>query len=158
MKKHVASKLRQLANYIPPVVEFIPIRVQKTGEELNSIIDEEKRNQEAKVEAKRQAEFDALPWYDKIKVVAKEHYQDLGLIEADATNTIEPKITFEPEKVYVQKRKTPKLVNHYKNLKREWELNGQQGITDYAKRMKQLNELQNRSNATNPPGQETPTR
>lgn len=127
MKKHVASKLRQLAGYIPPVVEFIPIRVQKTGEELNSIIDEEKRKH-----------YEALPWYDKIKLAIKEHGNDLGIAEKQV-----PKVSFEDGKVYVQKRKTPKLVNHYKNLKREWEANGQQGITDYAKRMKQLNELQN---------------
>lgn len=147
MKKHIAKKLRELAGYIPPVVEFVPIRVSKKGSELNAIIDEEIQKQEAK----KQAEYDALPWYEKIKLATIDHGADLGLIAIEKEEPITAKITYEEDKLYVQKRKTPKLVNHYKNLKREWEQNGQDGITRYAKIMKSINQQQNQpTNATNP--------
>lgn len=151
MKKNIAKKLRELAGYIPPVVEFVPIRVSKKGSELNEIIEAEANKQNAELEAKRQAEYDALPWYEKIKLATIEHGADLGLIAIEKEEPITAKITYEEDKLYVQKRKTPKLVNHYKNLKREWEQNGQQGITDYAKIMKSINQQQNQpTNATNP--------
>lgn len=146
MKKNIAKKLRELAGYIPPVIEFIPIRVSKKGSELNEIINAEIQKQEAK----KQAEYDALPWYEKIKLATIEHGADLGLVSKDKEEPITAKITYEEDKLYVQKRKTPKLVNHYKNLKREWEKNGQEGITQYAMIMKRINQQQNQpTNATN---------
>ena len=150
MKKNIAKKLRELAGYIPPVIEFVPIRVAKKGSELNEIIDAEIQKQRIEQEAKKQAEYDALPWYEKIKLATIEHGADLGLVSKNQEEPITAKITYEEDKLYVQKRKTPKLVNHYKNLKREGELNGQEGITQYAKIMKSINEQQNQpTNATN---------
>ncbi len=126
MKKSVAKKLRELAEHIPPVVMFEPKKVVKTGKELNAIIDQ-----------KAEEHYKALPWYEKIKVAIKQHGADLGIVEP-----IEPK-HYDENQVFTQKRPTPKLVNHYKNLKREWEQYGQEGITRYAVTMADINKIQN---------------
>lgn len=127
MKKQVAKKLRELAEHIPPVVMFEPKKVVKTGKELNAIIDQ-----------KAEEHYNALPWYEKIKVAIKQHGADLGIVEAQP----EPK-HYDANQVFTQKRPTPKLVNHYKNLKREWEAYGQEGITRYAVTMADINRIQN---------------
>lgn len=126
MKKHTAKQLRELAKHIPPVIMFEPKLVRKTGAQLNAIID-----------AEAEKAYNALPWYDKIKVAIKEHGADLGIIEKQW-----PK-HFVPNKVYEQTQKEAKLVNHYKNLKREWEHFGQEGISRYAMTMANINKIQN---------------
>ena len=130
MKKKVAKKLRELAEHIPPVVMFEPKKVVKTGKELNEIIDQ-----------KAEEHYEALPWYEKIKVAIKQHGADLGIVEP----LPEPK-HYDEEQLYTQKRPTPKLVNHYKNLKREWEQYGQEGITRYAVTMADINRIQTDKN------------
>lgn len=125
MKKHTAKSLRELAKHIPPVISFEPKKVIKTGAQLNAIID-----------AEAEKAYNALPWYEKIKVAIKDHGADLGILDKKSPNY------FNPDKVYEQKQREPKLVNHYKNLKREWEHFGQEGISRYAMTMAQISKIQ----------------
>lgn len=135
MKKHIAKNLRELAEHLPPVFEWIPNTETKTGAELNAIIIEQHAKQQA-----------SLSWHAKIINVARQHLADLGLKHL-APKTPELK---DVNAQYKLKKKTIRLVNHYHKLKEAWERGGQDGITQYSKWAVMANqEQQKQANETN---------
>lgn len=118
MKKHIAKNLRELAEHLPPVYEWIPNTETKTGAELNAIIIEQHEKDQA-----------SLSWHQKVINVARQHLADLGLQHL-APKTPELKdVTAQ----YTLKKKTIRMVNHYHKLKEAWTHGGQAGIGQYAK-------------------------
>ena len=127
MKKSTAKELRKLAEQLPPVYEWIPDVQVKTGAELNAVIIKQYEKEQAQ-----------LPWHKKLIIAIRHHLADIGF------TSIAPKLPElkDAQAQYTLKKKTIRLVNHYRKLKEAWENGGQTGIAQYSQWAVQANKIQ----------------